>query len=103
MRSDTSSIHSPSIGVDMVHYIARLVRLEISTEQAEVFSQQFSQIIEYFQMLNEVDTREVKPAYENTSLKNIFREDVVSPSMSRKEFLDNAPQQEGPFVKIPGI
>jgi nickel-dependent lactate racemase len=35
--------------------------------------------------------------------KNILREDVVQPSMSRDEFLKNAPQSERGYVKVPTV
>ncbi|OGN75920.1 MAG: hypothetical protein A2X25_01915 [Chloroflexi bacterium GWB2_49_20] len=94
---------TPSISTDTVRYIAYLIRLKILDEETKVFSQQFSQIIEYFQLLNEIDTREVPPANENCPMNNVFRDDQVLPSMSREEFLNNLPQHEGYYVKVPLI
>ena len=92
-----------AIDINTVRYIANLIRLKINAEDAKVFSQQFSQIIEYFQILTDIDTSEVRPANENWFLENIFRDDVIQPSMSRVEFLDNTPNHEGHFVKVPRI
>jgi len=93
----------PAIDINTVHYIANLIRLKINAEEAKVFSQQFSQIIEYFQILADIDTSEVRPANENWYLNNIFRDDVIHPSMSRDEFLKNTPNHEGNFVKVPRV
>jgi aspartyl-tRNA(Asn)/glutamyl-tRNA(Gln) amidotransferase subunit C len=94
---------SPVIDINTVRYIANLIKLRINDEDAKVFSQQFSQIIEYFQILSDIDTSEVRPANENWLLNNIFRDDVIQESISREEFLVNAPDHEGSFIKVPRI
>jgi len=92
-----------TIDIPTVQHIAFLVRLGISEEEAEKFSEQFSSIIEYFNMLNEVDTTDVPPASDIPNAENVLREDVVQPSMSREEFLYNAPQTERGYVKVPTV
>ena len=77
--------------------------IDISDEEAEKFSEQFSSIIEYFNMLNEVDTDDVSPASDIANAENVLREDVVKPSMSREEFLKNAPNSERGYVKVPTV
>lgn len=91
------------IDTDMVKHVARLVRLGISEEEAQKFSGQFSSIIGYFNMLNEVNTEMVPPASDITNNKNVLREDVAKPSMSREEFLNNAPQSERGYIKVPTV
>jgi len=92
-----------TIDTDMVKHVANLVRLGISDEEAEKFSPQFTSIIEYFNMLNEVDTENVPPASDITNNTNVLREDVAKTSMSREEFLNNAPQSERGYVKVPTV
>lgn len=92
-----------TIDTKKVEQIATLVRLGISEEEAEKFSGQFSSIIDYFNMLNEVDTTDVPPASDIANAENVLREDVVKPSMSREEFLKNAPNSERGYVKVPTV
>ena len=92
-----------TIDTKKVEQIATLVRLGISEEEAEKFSGQFSSIIDYFNMLNEVDTTDVPPASDIANAENVLREDVVKPSMSRDEFLKNAPKSERGYVKVPTV
>lgn len=94
---------SQFIDENTVHYIANLIRLKITDEDAKVYSQQFSQIIEYFQILSSIDTREVRPANENDALNSIFREDIIQPSMSREEFLKNSPDHDKGYVRAPRV
>jgi aspartyl-tRNA(Asn)/glutamyl-tRNA(Gln) amidotransferase subunit C len=92
-----------TIDIKTVKHIAFLVRLGISEEEAQKFSGQFSSIIDYFNMLNEVDTTDVMPASDIANAENVLREDVVQPSMSRDEFLKNAPQSERGYIKVPTV
>ena len=92
-----------TIDTKTVKHIAFLVRLGISEEEAQKFSGQFSSIIDYFNMLNEVDTTDVMPASDIANAENVLREDVVQPSMSRDEFLKNAPQSERRYIKVPTV
>ena len=101
MESISMKAKKPSIDIDTVKHIANLIRLKIDDEEAVLFSRQFSQIIEYFQILNEIDTQDVLPANEISPITNIYREDEEHSSMSREEFLKNVPKTEGQFVTVP--
>jgi len=92
-----------TIDTKTVQHVAYLVRLGISEEEAQKFSGQFSSIIDYFNMLNEVDTANVPPASDIANAENVLREDVVKPSMSHEEFIKNAPQSERGYVKVPTV
>ena len=90
-----------TIDADMVKHVAFLVRLGIQEEEAQAFSHQFSAIIDYFNLLNEVDTQNVTPACETSNTHSVMREDEVRPSMPREDFLKNVPHREGDYVQVP--
>lgn len=92
-----------TIDADMVKHVAFLVRLGIRGEEAQAFSHQFTEIIDYFHLLNEVDTSDVPPASETSSTRSVMREDEVRPSMLREDFLKNVPHPEGAFVRVPQV
>jgi aspartyl-tRNA(Asn)/glutamyl-tRNA(Gln) amidotransferase subunit C len=91
------------IDTKTVKHVATLARMGITEEEAQKFSGQFSAIIEYFNMLNEVDTENVIPASDIANAENVLREDEVKPSMNREEFLKNAPKSERGYVKVPTV
>lgn len=62
---------------EQVAHIAHLVRLELTAEQAEKFSHQLSDILDYMEILNEVDTDSVEETNQVTGLENIERPDIV--------------------------
>jgi aspartyl-tRNA(Asn)/glutamyl-tRNA(Gln) amidotransferase subunit C len=101
MPEEPSAKPTFTIDADMVKHVAFLVRLGILDEEAEAFSHQFSAIIDYFHLLNEVDTKVVTPASQGSTVRSIMREDVVQASMPRQDFLKNAPHPEGDEVQVP--
>lgn len=101
MTPTDSSKPSFSIDADMVKHVALLVRLGIQDEEAQAFSHQFSSIIDYFHLLNEVDTENVAPACETSNTQSVMRPDEVHPSMPREDFLKNVPRRAGDYVQVP--
>ena len=86
-----------------IDHIARLARLELSDNEKEFFAQQMTNIMEYFDKLNELDTRDVEPTSHVLSMKNIFRDDEQTPSLSREKALRNAPGKIDNFYRVPKI
>jgi aspartyl-tRNA(Asn)/glutamyl-tRNA(Gln) amidotransferase subunit C len=96
---------TPSFTIDavMVKHVAFLVRLGIQEEEAQAFSHQFTSIIDYFHLLNEVDTGDVSPACETSNTRSVMRPDEVHPSLPREDFLKNAPHRNGDYVQVPQV
>ncbi len=86
-----------------MEHVAKLARLRLTEEEKEKFGKQLSEILEYVEKLNELDTEKVKPAPHVVPLKNVMREDEVKPSLSVEEALANAPAREGKYFKVPKI
>jgi aspartyl-tRNA(Asn)/glutamyl-tRNA(Gln) amidotransferase subunit C len=83
--------------------IALLARLELSEEEKDLFSRQLGSIIKYIEKLNELDTASVEPTAHVLPLHNVFREDEVQPSLSREMALQNAPERNEQFYRVPKI
>lgn len=80
----------PQLSSDDVRHIASLARLNLSDEEVERFSRELSSILEYVDMLQEVDTKNVEPTPQVTGLTNSFREDSVKNSDATSEALLDA-------------
>jgi aspartyl-tRNA(Asn)/glutamyl-tRNA(Gln) amidotransferase subunit C len=91
------------IDADMVKHVAFLVRLGIQEEEAREFSSQLTSIIDYFHLLNEVDTEAVPPACETSNTRSVMRADEVLPSMPRQDFLKNVSHSQGDLVQVPMV
>lgn len=83
--------------------VATLARLKLSPAEVDDFSAKLGQMLDYFQMLNEVATDEVDPMVHAVELSNVFRTDEVRPSLPRDAALANAPKTDGHFFLVPQI
>ena len=61
---------------DILH-IAKLANLTLSEKEVEKYLGQLSDILSYFEKLNEVDTAKIPETSQVTGLINITREDVI--------------------------
>lgn len=86
-----------------IGHIALLARLELSEEEKDLFSKQLGSIIQYIKKLNELDTGTVEPTAHVLPLHNVFREDEVQPSLPREMALQNAPEKNEQFYRVPRI
>ncbi len=86
-----------------VLHISRLARVGITDTDVEKMTEQLSNILENFDILNEVDTTDVPPTSQSIALQNIMRDDVVTPSLPPGDVLVNAPRQEEDFFKVNAV
>jgi aspartyl-tRNA(Asn)/glutamyl-tRNA(Gln) amidotransferase subunit C len=87
---------------DVLH-VATLARLKLSDAELETFTSQLAQVLDYVDILNEVDTDEVEPMAHAAGLTNVFREDAVRDSLPREAALANAPKTDGQCFLVPPI
>lgn len=86
-----------------VEHVGWLARIEIAENESETYAKKLNSVLGYFEQLDEVDTEDVLPTYHVADVMNVFREDVVKPSMSQEDVLSNVEdKQEGSF-KVPKI
>ncbi|OGO16079.1 MAG: asparaginyl/glutamyl-tRNA amidotransferase subunit C [Chloroflexi bacterium RBG_16_48_7] len=83
--------------------IALLPRLGIDENEIEKFQKQLSDILNNFNVLQEVDTTNLPPTAQTVSLTNVFREDIARPSCEVAEVLGNAPQREENYFKVQAV
>ena len=86
-----------------VRQVAHLARLEISPERLARLTSQLESIIEYVAKIGEADVANIEPMAHALPLHNVFREDVVEPSLPLEMVLRNAPDVDGRFFKVPKI
>lgn len=88
---------------DNVAKIARLSRLRLTDDELDRFTGQLGQILNYVEMLNEVDTTGVEPMAHAGDLCNVFRADELRPSLDRADVFRNAPKSDGKYFLVPPI
>ncbi|MBP6472010.1 MAG: Asp-tRNA(Asn)/Glu-tRNA(Gln) amidotransferase subunit GatC [Chloroflexi bacterium] len=82
-----------SLTLQDVEKIAHLARLELTHAEKAQYLKQLSAILDYADMLNELDLEGIEPTAHAIAQQNILRDDVVTPSLPLDDVLFNAPQQ----------
>jgi aspartyl-tRNA(Asn)/glutamyl-tRNA(Gln) amidotransferase subunit C len=86
-----------------VRHVAKLARLALPEEKLQTLTQQLESILEYVAKIGEVDVSNVEPMAHALPLSNVFREDVAQKGMELEKVLQNAPETDGPFFKVPKV
>lgn len=87
-----------------VENIAKLAKLELNNAEKEKFANQLSGILEYVELLREVDTEGVEPTAQVTGLTDVIREDkIFIKSVSYEEIRQNAPSFENGEFVVPHV
>jgi aspartyl-tRNA(Asn)/glutamyl-tRNA(Gln) amidotransferase subunit C len=89
-----------NIGVTEVERVAKLARIGLSPEEASRLSVELGQIVGFVEQLAQVDVEGVVPTDQVTGLVDVWREDVVKPSLPREELLANAPAQQDGYIVV---
>jgi aspartyl-tRNA(Asn)/glutamyl-tRNA(Gln) amidotransferase subunit C len=92
-----------SLSRDDVANLARLARIEMTDEELENLTTEFGVILNAVARVQEVATTDVPSTSHPLPLKNIFRSDVVVPSLTPEEALSGAPASEEPRFRVPQI
>lgn len=88
---------------ETIHKIAHLARLEFDEEAEERLAQNMTEILDWVDHLNEVDTSAVEPLTNMTLEVNNFRPDEVTQHLDRAEGLDNAPKKDNEYFRVPKV
>jgi aspartyl-tRNA(Asn)/glutamyl-tRNA(Gln) amidotransferase subunit C len=86
-----------------IDHVATLARLGLSDEEKQTMLTELAQILEHFQLLEALDTRDVEPTAQVIPLVNTMREDVVEESLSPDAVLANAPRVEAGHIAVPAV
>ena len=88
-----------------VERIAALARLELSDAEKDLFERQLTEVLEYAEQIQAIDTTGVPPTSQVLSQQPTDRNDVARPGLSNAEALANAPDpspQTGLF-RVPRV
>src|SRR5687767_7303374 len=88
---------------DMVRHVARLSRLALDESAVPKLTEQLESILGYVAKISEADVEGVEPMAHAVPLVNVLREDEVQPAMPVEKVLQNAPETDGPFFKVPKV
>jgi aspartyl-tRNA(Asn)/glutamyl-tRNA(Gln) amidotransferase subunit C len=86
-----------------VEHVALLARLQFDEDQLELFVNQLNAILDYFDKLQDLDTRTCEPTSHVVAVQNAFRNDAEEGFSEKELLLKNAPSEENGCFKVPKI
>ncbi len=92
-----------SLTAQEVAQVAVLARLRLTADELTTFTGQLNAIVDYVDQLRSVDTEGVEPLAHGVELRNVFRDDVRGPSLSREDALSNAPKRNAESFLVPAV
>lgn len=108
--------HRQPISEQDVVYVAELANLELTADERARMVKDLNSILDYVDRLNELDTSNVEPMAQTSDRYGIdesksgterfayaMREDRTEPSLPREVVMENAPETDGAFFKVPKV
>lgn len=90
-----------TISDETIEYVGILAKLELSAEEKEKAKADMKQMLDYVDMLGQLDTEGVEPMSHIFPVNNVFREDVVNNGDDRENLLKNAPEHNAETFVVP--
>lgn len=93
----------PSISRDEVAHLAKLARLAVTENELDLFAGQLDVILQAVASVGDIAAADIPPTSHAVPLTNVFREDVVRPSLGQQQALSGAPEAEDGRFRVPRI
>jgi aspartyl-tRNA(Asn)/glutamyl-tRNA(Gln) amidotransferase subunit C len=88
---------------DTIAKIAHLSRLEVDEKQAESMSASLTDILNWVEKLNELDTEHVAPLFTMSEEVNVLREDEIGEHLPHDRALKLAPKKDSDYFRVPKV
>jgi aspartyl-tRNA(Asn)/glutamyl-tRNA(Gln) amidotransferase subunit C len=88
---------------EQVRHVAKLSRLALDENRLAKFAGQLESILGYVDKIAQADISGVEPMAHALPVHNVFRDDLIEPSLPLEKVLQNAPDSDGPFFKVPKV
>jgi aspartyl-tRNA(Asn)/glutamyl-tRNA(Gln) amidotransferase subunit C len=83
--------------------VGSLARLALTEDDLARMTGELSKIVDFVSQLGELDTTTIEPLAHPLDTRNVFREDVPTPSLSTEQALANAPRHDGSCFLVPAV
>jgi aspartyl-tRNA(Asn)/glutamyl-tRNA(Gln) amidotransferase subunit C len=89
-----------SLDLTTLRHTALLARIKLNSTEEEKFLPQLASVLDYVEILNQVDTSGVPPSFQAVSQKLTGRLDTVVSGLSQKQALASAPDSQDGYFKV---
>ncbi|MFL2511066.1 MAG: Asp-tRNA(Asn)/Glu-tRNA(Gln) amidotransferase subunit GatC [Candidatus Neomarinimicrobiota bacterium] len=84
-----------------VKKIADLSRLSLTKDELEKRTEDMNNILNYMDILNEIDTDDVEELDNVHDMHASLRADTANSSLSKEDILKNSPSSNGDYIQVP--
>lgn len=88
---------------DLISRLEKLARLQLSDPERDQLTGDLQSILDMVDRLRELDTTGVEPLVYLNDQGNVWREDEVGRQLRPEQALQNAPQHDGQFFRVPKV
>ncbi len=92
-----------AISREEVAHLARLSRLAVTEQELDRFAGQLDVILQSVARIGEVAADDIPPTSHSVPLTNVYRDDVVQPSLTQNAVLSGAPDAAEGRFRVPRI
>ena len=92
-----------NVSKETVKKIAHLARLGLDEKASEKMAKDLTQILEWVDKLQEVDTEGIEPLTGMSEEENILRKDIAEDTLSHEKALANAPVKDSNYIRVPKV
>lgn len=88
---------------DLVRHLAGLARIDLTEDEVVRFTEQLSVIVDSVAKISNIIDENTPATSHPIPLTNVFREDIVLPSLSQEQALSGAPDQAQGRFRVSAI
>jgi aspartyl-tRNA(Asn)/glutamyl-tRNA(Gln) amidotransferase subunit C len=100
-----------SVTLDEVRHVATLAHLELTADELPGMARDLNAVLGYIAQLNELETANVAPMAQVSEALGLapalagesLRADAIKPSVDRSAVMQQAPETDGRFFKVPKV
>ena len=87
----------------LLEKLEKLARLDLSSDEKVEMLKDLSKILDFVDKLNEINTDNIEPLIHPHTTSNIYRNDISLNMDIKKEILENAPNKNSDYLKVPKV
>ncbi len=92
-----------ALSKETIDHIAHLARIDLSSDEKNKITGDLNKILDYVDLLNEIEVENVEPLVNIVKQKTPLREDIVTESLTQHDALKNAPEKNSDYFKVPKV
>jgi len=92
-----------ALSIEEIKKIASLARIALTPKEEARHAETISAVLDYMELLSEVDTEKIKPTFSVAGLNNIARDDESELSLNKELLIRAMPKVKANLLEVPGV